>query len=72
MVKTKKSPRVFKALGDKGVTHETQTETGFEMWLAGVQPVRNTRAVLSMVSASDGILVSYESIIPNHILYALT
>jgi len=27
------------------------------LWLAGVQPVRNTRAVLSMVSASDVILV---------------
>ena len=27
------------------------------LWLAGLQPVRNTRAVLSMVSASDVILV---------------
>jgi len=28
-----------------------------DLWLAGLQPVRNTRAVLSMVSASDVILV---------------
>jgi hypothetical protein len=36
MEKIKKSPRVFKVLGDKGVTHETQTETGFDLWLAGI------------------------------------
>ena len=28
------------------------------LWLAGIQPVRNTRAVLSMVSASDDTRVS--------------
>jgi len=28
------------------------------LWLAGFQPVRNTRAVLSMVSASDDTRVS--------------
>jgi len=28
------------------------------LWLAGIQPVRNTRAVLSMVSASDDARVS--------------
>jgi hypothetical protein len=44
----------------------------FILWLAGVQPVRNTRAVLSMVSASDGTRVSIESIIPNHKSLVLT
>ena len=29
------------------------TTGGLDSWSAGVQPVRNTRAVLSMVSASD-------------------
>jgi hypothetical protein len=29
-----------------------------DSWLAGFQPVRNTRAVLSMVSASDDARVS--------------
>jgi len=29
-----------------------------DKWLAGFQPVRNTRAVLSMVSASDDARVS--------------
>jgi len=28
------------------------------LWLAGIQPVRNTRAVLSMVSAYDDARVS--------------
>ena len=37
-----------------------------DSWLAGVQPVRNTRAVLSMVSASDDTRVSNESIVSNH------
>ena len=36
------------------------------LWLAGFQPVRNTRAVLSMVSASDDTRVSKESIVSNH------
>jgi hypothetical protein len=31
---------------------------GFDLWLAGFQPVRNTRAVLSMVSAYDDARVS--------------
>jgi hypothetical protein len=30
----------------------------FDLWLAGFQPVRNTRAVLSMVSAYDDARVS--------------
>jgi hypothetical protein len=37
-----------------------------DLWLAGFQPVRNTRAVLSMVSASDDTRVSKESIVSNH------
>ena len=42
------------------------------LWLAGIQPVRNTRAVLSMVSASDDTRVSKESIVSNHKLWGLT
>ena len=42
------------------------------LWLAGFQPVRNTRAVLSMVSASDDTRVSKESIVSNHKSFALT
>jgi hypothetical protein len=38
----------------------------FDLWLAGFQPVRNTRAVLSMGSASDDTRVSKESIVSNH------
>jgi hypothetical protein len=34
------------------------TRNKVDSWLAGFQPVRNTRAVLSMVSASDDARVS--------------
>jgi hypothetical protein len=36
------------------------------LWLAGVQPVRNTRAVLSMVSASDDTLFPKGRLVSNH------
>jgi len=47
-----------------GTTYERKEQV--DSWLAGFQPVRNTRAVLSMVSAYDDALVSKESIAPNH------